>query len=86
MKGLRPAHPSSVGNLSGGLGGQMGAFRSKDGVSFSEGGLDEQEVGVTHEIDDRLPIGRGIRRIRHIADLLARYDRENGRVLLLAAA
>jgi hypothetical protein len=46
----------------------------------------EQEVGVTHEIDDRLPIGRGIRRIRHIADLLARYDRENGRVLLLAAA
>jgi hypothetical protein len=40
MKGLRPAHPSSVGNLSGGLGGQMGAFRSKDGVSFSEGGLD----------------------------------------------
>ena len=78
MEGLDAPRARSTRNFSGGRGRQMRPLGRQRCVIARKRGLDEQEIGVAHKIDDGFAIGGRIGDIGHVADLLPRRDRHSG--------
>jgi len=75
MKGLDSANAGGARTLSRGGGREVRALGRERRIRRGKGSLDEQEVGILDEANDRLAIGWRVGGVGDISDFLARGDR-----------